>query len=360
MSVKKASPTPSTDYYVAVDLGSKGTKATLYFFVSEEEGSKPVDISGKTVNTILVSSMKDGQFTDAGIADAASAVKTVIDAMKDEAKKRGIDVESYYVVGSSGVAKGKNKSDLVQAVKASAGIEMTFVDAPHEGYFGLISSVPPIRRPISMYVDIGSGNTKLGCMIGPSDFKNFKGAEIIYGSVSGRNEAFKRNPDDLNAGMDSVMTDVTHTYEAQSRDIPCLRNRDRIYWTGGAAWATATYAHPESALSGWVVITKRDLDSFLVNLKNGTWNQKKRTVALPNDMPIEKQNAIRARAAEDWNGDHGVMNTFVREDLLSGVSIMEAVLSSSNPSATIRFVRNGGFLYGYALGQLNGDKEKRE
>jgi hypothetical protein len=34
---------------------------------------------------------------------------------------------------------------------------------------------------------------------------------------------------------------------------------------------------------------------------------------------------------------------------MSGVSIMEAVLNSSNPEATIHFVRSGNFIYGIAL-----------
>jgi hypothetical protein len=342
-------------YYGSVDLGSKGTKGELFYFVAEEEGRTPVGVFGKTVNTSLVSSMKDGQFTKAGIDEAVAAVQEVVEAMKAEADKRKVHVDAYFVVGSSGVAKATNKSDLAQAVKASTAIEVAWVDAAHEGYFGTVSSVPLSRRPTSIFIDIGSGNAKLGCLIGPTDFKNFKSAEIPYGSVSGRNEAIKRNPKDLDAGLDSLMTDISQTYEAQSRDIPCLRNRDRVYWTGGAAWATASFAHPESALNGYVTITKHDLDTFVAALKDGTWMQKKHVFVFPKDMPIERQTAIRAKAASDWNGDHGVLNVFVKEDLISGVSIMETFLNSSNPSATIRFVRNGNFLYGYALNELKGD-----
>jgi hypothetical protein len=345
----------SAHYYGSVDLGSKGTKGELFYFAAEEEGRTPVGVFGKTVNTSLVSSMKDGQFTKAGIDEAVSAVQQVVDAMKAEAEKRKAHVDAYFVVGSSGVAKATNKSDLAEAVKAGTSIDMAWVDAAHEGYFGLASSVPLSRRPTSIFIDIGSGNTKLGCLIGSTDFKNFKSAEIPYGSVSGRNEALKRNPKDLNAGLDALMGDITQTYEAQSRDIPCLRNRDRVYWTGGAAWAAATFAHPEGALNGYVTITKHDLDTFLAALKDGTWMQKKQVFVFPKDMPIERQAAIRAKAASDWNGDHGVLNVFVKEDLISGASIMETFLNSSNPSATIRFVRNGNFLYGYALNELKGD-----
>jgi hypothetical protein len=142
------------------------------------------------------------------------------------------------------------------------------------------------------------------------------------------------------------MQDVTAQYEAKSRDVPCLRNRDRIYWTGGAAWATATFTHPEREMNGWVTISRRDLERFLTALKNGTWNQRHLVFNFPPDMPAARQNEIRAKAEKEWED---VQNVFVREDLLSGVSIMEAVLNSSNPSASIHFVRSGNFIYGYAL-----------
>jgi hypothetical protein len=357
-AVKKAKPAApasvKVEYYGAVDVGSKGTKATLYSFEPEEDGDYPNPIFTKVVNTKLVSSMADGKFTKDGIADAADAVKQVVDAMKAEAAKQNIDVQVYYVVGSSGVAKGTNKQELVDAVKAATGLEMDFVDAIQEGYYGLGSAIPLSYRPVSMYVDIGSGNSKLGCTVGDSDPKSFKGAEIPYGSVSGRNEALKRNSD-IVPGVEALMIDINSAYEKQSRDIPCLRNRDRIYWTGGAAWATATFTHPEKALSGWVMITKQDLDSFLAQLKANTWNQKQPVFHFSKEVPTDpkkaaakraREAAIRKQALKD-RGD--VQNVFVREDLLSGISIMRAILNSSNPSGKIRFVRGGNYIYGYAL-----------
>jgi hypothetical protein len=348
----KAAELENTHYYGAIDLGSKGTKAALYSFVTEEDGRDPVVLFSKTINTKLVSSMKDGKFTPDGIADATAAAKNEIDAMKAEAATRHLSVDTYYIVGSSGVAKASNKADLAASVHDATGIDMDFIDATHEGYYGMISSVPMSRRASSFYIDIGSGNAKLGCVVGGTDLSSYKSAEIPYGSVSGRNEALKRNPTDVNAGVQSLMTDVSAEYEKQSRDIPCLRNRERIYWTGGAAWATATYTHPERALNGWVSITHKDLERFRASLQDGTWNQKRPVFVFPKDMPEARQAQIRAKAAKDHDD---VQNVFVREDLLAGVSIMEAVLNSSNPSAIIRFARDGNFIYGYALEKFKED-----
>jgi hypothetical protein len=349
---KGAAPALHTHYYGAVDLGSKGTKAALYSFVTEEDGRNPVVIYTKTINTSLVSSMKDGAFTKEGIDDATEAVKNVVDGMKGEAAKRHVPVDVYYVLGSSGTAKASNKQDLADSVKAATGIDMGFIDAKREGYYGLLSAVPRSRRATSMYIDIGSGNTKLGCLVGDADLSSYKSAEIVYGSVSGRNEALKRSPNNFDAGIDDVMSEVKASYGDQSRDIPCLRNRERIYWTGGAAWATSTYMHPERELNGWVTLTKHDLDTFLARLKDGSWNQRKPVFIFPKDMPEDRKAEIRTKAMKEWED---VQNVFVREDLISGVSIMEAVLDSSNPSATIHFVRSGNFIYGYALEKYRED-----
>jgi hypothetical protein len=69
-------------------------------------------------------------------------------------------------------------------------------------------------------------------------------------------------------------------------------------------------------------------------------------------MPEDRKAEIRTKAMKEWED---VQNVFVREDLISGVSIMEAVLDSSNPSATIHFVRSGNFIYGYALEKYRED-----
>ena len=351
----KASPTPH--YYGAVDLGSSGVKAQLYSFVIEGEERKPVSFFGETINTTLVSSMRDGKFTPEGVADAANAVKRVVDAMKGEAAKRKLHVDTYYVVGSSGTARASNKQDLVAAVKAATDIDMDFVDAKTEGYYGLVSAVPLPRRATYIYIDIGSGNTKLGCVVGDVDINNFKSLEIPFGSKSAPPEAKKRNPTDVVAGLSSLMKEIGDTYDTQSENTPCLKNRQRIYWTGGAAWATASFMHPEAALSGGVTITKQDLDKFILRLQDGTWNDPKKLVfAFPKDTPPERKAAIRGKADSEINeSKSGVINVFSRDQILAGALIMKTVLTESNPSAILKFVREGNFIYGVALDKFKAD-----
>lgn len=301
-----------TQYYAAIDLGSKGTKAALFSFhkstCPKQFVTSPADfcdVYGKTINTKLVSSMKDGQFTDAGIKDATGAVERLINEMQAAAQKSNLQKVDYFVVGSSGVAKAKNKDELAASVQKATGIRMDFIDGKREGYFGLLSAVPTKKLDVSLYVDIGSGNTKLGCIVGSGmDIANYRGAEIPYGSVSGRNKGTEKNPSDIKAGIQQVMhDDVAPAYEKESMDAPCLRNRERIYWTGGAAWATATFMHPTRSLDPAVIITRRDIEGFLARLNDGSWNQKPFQYSFSKDTSPTAQKESRDAAEKDKKGD---------------------------------------------------------
>ena len=231
----------------------------------------------------------------------------------------------------------------------------------------------------------------MGCLVGGVDKLSFRSASLPWGSVSGRTAGMKEyeaamkeyeaamkeyeaamkaaetqkkkiktarpvRPDVVKEIL-KVMTDqVRPDYKKQSMDTPCLANRQRVYWSGGAAWATATFTHPEWALDGWVIISKTDLNGFLARLKDGTWNQGEMRITFPIAKPQtpQMQTKIRDQAAKD-RAD--VQNVFSREDLVSGVSIMKTILEVSNPTALVQFVRNGNFIDGYALEQYRADRE---
>lgn len=124
-----ASSQAETKYFGAVDLGSRGTKGSLYKIDVDDPESNPETVFYKTINTKLVSTMKDGMFTAEGMAEAAAAVKQLVEEMDRDAKKLESTSDRYYVTGSSGVAMAKNKEKLVDKVKDVTGIKMDFIDA---------------------------------------------------------------------------------------------------------------------------------------------------------------------------------------------------------------------------------------
>jgi exopolyphosphatase/pppGpp-phosphohydrolase len=341
--------------YGAIDLGSKGTKAALYSFVRDKGELTAKPLMSDTVNTKLVSSMNGTRFTAEGINDAIDATQSLLEKMQTAARKNKLANVKYYIVGSSGVSKGENKDELAAAVKKATGIDMDYIDARREGYLALLSSIPRIDRSTAILVDIGSGNTKLGCIVGESNEKSFKSAEIPYGSVTGRKAALKLNSADIRAGIGQIMRDeVRPSYAKESMDIPCLRNRRSIYWTGGAAWATATMIHPERALYENARIARGDIDTFLARLFDGTWNQLDLKYKFPKGTSRDWQIKTRARAEAEKND---LMSTFIAEDIMSGVSIMKTILDVSNPSAEIFFARNGYYINSYVLEKYTEDQE---
>jgi exopolyphosphatase/pppGpp-phosphohydrolase len=345
-----ASTQAATRYFGAIDLGSKGTKATLYAFVPSSEGVDTKVEYQNVINTKLVSSMANGSFTPEGIADATRAVSTLLGEMHKAAEEKKLTDVTYYVVGSSGVARSANKAELVAAVKKATDADLEFVDAAQEGFFGLVAAVPLRRRPVSLIVDVGSGNTKIGCLVGTAEQKNFAAAELPFGSVSGRNAALQKSPGDLAEGVRKVMAeDVAPAYVKKSYDAPCLQNRSRIFWSGGAAWATATLLHPETVRDAYVELTGKELADFITRLKDGSWNKPDLVFHFSSDVgPAARKSISESAKAEQAK----VFDVFTGGDLLAGVSIMRTVLESSNPKASIFFARNSNYIYGYALAKF--------
>jgi TIR domain/Ppx/GppA phosphatase family len=331
-------------YCAGVDLGSKGVKGLLFSLTGEPGSKKGFD---KSINTTIIGSMKDGRLSEDAIKVATEAVQELINEMRARAQKENLPDVAYLVVGSSAVGKAKNRDSLVKSVKEATGIDMEFIDARREAYFGLLFAVPEKEQQDSVYLNIGSGNTKAGCLDGGSDLASFRTAEIEYGSVTGRIRGAEKNSANIMAGIQQVMReDVQRRYHDDSMNSPCLLHQGQIYWTGGAAWATATFMHPEMVSSPYVNITRHDLDAFLAELMDQTWDQRSLVFSFPGGTPLATQAEIRDKAELDRKH---VVKDFVREDLVSGVSILKVVLENARPSATITFVREDSFLYGYAM-----------
>lgn len=326
-------------YFGAIDLGSRGVKAYLFSFVREGEEIDARVVYKNDINTKLVSGAQDGRLISTGITEATQAVAKLLAELKAEAGKGNLSNVEYYIVGSSGVAKFPNHAELKEAVDRETGLSMNFVDASQEGYYGLLSAIPKVRRPVGVSVDIGSGNTKIACLINDKP----ETSEIPFGSVTLRNAVLGKAEKDADylVGLNSVLNQ-----QVRPTVSGCGAERPRVYWIGGAAWATATVMHPERALWGYVPVTRGDIDGFLKRLQDGTWNQGDlRFDFAPDVTSAQRDAATKAGTADRLR----VMNVFSREDLLAGVSLMKTILDSHRQPATVFFVRNGNYLYGYAL-----------
>jgi len=332
-------------YFAGIDLGSRGVKAYVYAFVNEAEGPDARTLFRDEINTKLVSSARDNRFTQAGIDEATTAVTTLYGEMKDFASKRGIE-PIYYIVGSSGVAGFANHDDLKAAVERTTELRLEFVDVRAEGLYGLVSAIPAARRQDALHVDIGGSNTKIGCLIRDT----YNPVEIPFGSLTLR-KAVPAGQDYAAALPVFAKQQVSPKYDEARMNTPCLESRSRIYLSGGAAWATATFVHPEAAAWGYVPLTRSDVDAFARRLADGTWNRPPQFHFGAQVKPADRA-AIQQRHAADRKK---VEDTFSKEDLMAGVALIRLVLDKGNPAAKVWFVRNGNYLFGYALKQHEGD-----
>ncbi|GEM_PF-2256142 len=344
-------PNQSVSVFGGVEIGSKGVKARLFSFSGTGENRTVKEHYSKSINTSLVSSMTSGKFSETGIQEVSNAVVQLADEVKAAAEKEKLGAIEIFTVASSAVAKGTNNKELLASVKRVSGYEPVLIDARTENLDGFISAVPEPRRDESLLIDTGSGNTTAGCLVDA----DYKIAEIPYGSVSLRNTSIDSS--DYEAALKGVLDAmVKPSYKKETLNKPCLANRGRIYWIGGAAWAAATFIHPERSTNAYVEITRKEINEFLGKLKDGSWNANQPRITFARDTPDSVRRTVTTAALKDWKG---VQNVFVREDVYAGVSLFRSLLDASNPNARIMFVRNGNFLYGYALSRYIENKSQQ-
>jgi hypothetical protein len=338
-------------FFGAIDVGGKGIKAFVFKLVQASDcsppgtsGSVPLPcvygepIFSSEAVTTLTSSAIGKKFSAQGIDDAATATAMLLDKMKEAATQKAVS-PNYFIAASSGVAEFENKDDLKAAVEAKTKMPLNFVDAAAEAEGGLLSFAPhdPEILDTAFSVDIGSTNTKVGCMIS----RTFGAAELPYGTVTLR-QAVPPATDYKAALRTFLKGTVEPEYVADQNKIPCIQSRPIAYFIGGASWAAATFTHPEMATCSFVPLTLRELDDFIHRIENGTWRRDPHDVR--QTCPTDGHNADPSRADR-----RRVMDRYSENDLLAGISILRLILAKSNPDAKAYFARKGNYIYGWAI-----------
>lgn len=322
----------SVDNYCSVEIGSKGVKARLYRIRENAEGYLlGTEEYKNNVNTTIVGSMQDGKFSDAAMDETAKAVKGEMDKMLEQSPKC-----KAFVVGSSGVAKASNKDVFAQKVTALTAQAMDFVTPEKEAEYAFLASVPPKYRKDALLIDIGSGNTKLAYRNGDE----IKTLEIPYGSVSLKKEMQEKQNADFSSDdyKKKITALIQPDFRSKAQSQPKLLNHTRLYWNGGAAWATATYTYPEFAEEDVVRIQQQDISNFIKKLEGSA------RFDFPTSIPKKTSESAKKAHEKDWEK---VQSTFSREDLLSALNLMQVMMKEGNPKSRINFLRNGQWLYAY-------------
>lgn len=318
------------DIICPIEVGSIGVKARAIDLSFDSQ----CNLSTKTlfsedVNTDIFKTIKDGQLMPEAIMATAKAVKGLAGKMQSQYPSC-----PTLVVGSSGVALAENTADLRKAILAEGLSDMGFVTPVQEARYAFRSSVPLKKRSATVLFDIGGSNTKIGYMNGDE----FQAMDMPYGSTSLAKAATDSGLPFRFGVAKTLLEKIIPKFHEDAKNHPSVLKRTSVYWIGGAAWATATFSHPDSADKPIVTISRSDIDDFLVALEKDTWKSRQ--------APSKMTEAAQAAWNKDWAS---VQKIFTRERLIAGVTLMKVMLSDGMYRDSVTFPRYGQWVWGYGL-----------
>jgi len=307
-----------TSRHGGIEIGAKGVKATVLEVTPGKEGFRTKQLFSKTANTTLAA-LKDGKFREDAIDETGEEVEKFFKLMQDELK---VPPKNIYVVSSSGLPKPPNRDAFVKVIKDRTGKDLRTIDANTEVMLTIMGIVPPDLRATSLLTDIGSGNTKGGYLE-----KGTPGAEprlvafsVPLGTVTFTAQVKKAG------GAKFVETAARLRETALEKPIadavtknPGLAKRERVYLSGGMAWAMVTLLKPETVEESFVPLTADDIENFH---KLVTQNP----AAFPK-VALDKIKDDKVRAQADKEAAR-VRDVFTPENLVAGSEILRALANS--------------------------------
>ncbi len=319
-----AAVAPSTGVHGGIEIGAKGVKITAVEVIPDEQlGYDLKVLLASSNNTTLVAGLgKTGRFDPEALKDTQQAVKKFFNQLRTEFK---IPVERIYIVGSSGLVSAidknkeqvrQNRDDLSAAIQEATGKTMDFVDVDREVELSILGSVPRKHLDEALLMDVGSGNTKGGFRDPAGTFVTFG---IPYGTVTYTDLVKKRAAD---SGKPFAETSVLLGEEAISEPLqaqlerkPGLRQRQRVYLSGGMVWAAATCTRPADRRT-FTELTPADFDTFAqLPLADPDATRAAVLAKVANDDP-----KLKAAVASEMTK---VQDTFTPDNLRAGAVILQ-------------------------------------
>lgn len=259
--------------YGVIEIGASGVKVTAFSLL---RGSAREPRGGRDRATQASYERYDssviGSFNENPVARESdqipATVQSVLTAISRLQREHNVPRNNIVTVGSSSVAAVAHSGRLQDAL-AARNVDLDYISAAQEAELVARWIVPPQRYAQAMVIDIGSGNTKGGFIVGTPPNTGFEAFELAYGSrslagyVNGRNG---NNPRRWNATLISeARTQIGQPARRAVDRNPGFATRPRAYLVGGAVWALASTMHPGLSVdpdAHWVPISARDIAAF--------------------------------------------------------------------------------------------------
>jgi tetratricopeptide (TPR) repeat protein len=246
--------------YGGVEIGSKGVKVQAYRIgLKGDEFYDLQEVFRESINTTIIAGVKEtGAFSKDGIEETAQAVKTLIEKLKE----KGVPGSNIFVVTSSAISSVKNRDELAKRVEELTGYKVEFLTVKDEVLYGIAGAVPPKYFYNSIFVDVGSGNTKIGYLEKVGGSINVRSFELPYGTVSLTERANKGK--DFKMELVGVLSkEVEPLLKREAQKNPAYLNRKNVFLVGGIVWALTTLQKPGQVEEAYVRLSSLDIRNFM-------------------------------------------------------------------------------------------------
>jgi len=337
---------PRVAIYGGVEVGSKGVKAQAYRIgFKGDEFYDLQEVFRESINTTIIAGVKEtGAFSKDGIEETAQAVKTLIEKLKE----KGVPGNNIFVVTSSAISSVKNRDELAKRVEELTGYKLEFLTVKDEVLYGIAGAVPPKYFYSSIFVDVGSGNTKIGYLEKVGDSINVRSFELPYGTVSLTERASKGK--DFRRELTGVLSkEVEPALKREAQKNPAYLNRKNVFLVGGIVWAITTLQKPEQVEEAYVRLSSLDIKNFMQAIR-----QNPDRVLNPDLSKLKPE--VRDKAKKQIEK---VKDVFSVDNLYAGSMLLESISRTFNfEKRNLLFPRYGNWLVGYVV--LRGYLEETE
>jgi tetratricopeptide (TPR) repeat protein len=332
--------------YGGVEIGSKGVKAQAYRIgLKGDEFYDLQEVFRESINTTIIAGVKEtGAFSKDGIEETAQAVKTLIEKLKE----KGVPGDNIFVVASSAISSVKNKDELAKRVEELTGYKLEFLTVKDEVLFGIAGAVPPKYFYNSIFVDVGSGNTKIGYLEKVGGSINVRSFEIPYGTVS-LTERASKGKDFRRELVEVLSKEVEPVLKREAQKNPAYLNRQNVFLVGGIVWAITTLQKPGQVEEAYVKLSSSDIRNFTLTIPKNPDR-----VLNPDLSNIKPE--LRDKAKKQIEK---VKDVFSVDNLYAGGMLLDSIGRTLNfEKRNLIFPRYGNWLVGYVV--LRGYLEETE
>lgn len=271
-----AAPNTPDEVFGGIEITPEGVKA-IALRVSQNDDDAGVRLVYSDIVRLPLWRSSGGNFAPQASTDAAQAVQTVLTRLRQQFR---VPLEKIYFIGSSRLG-ADHPADLVNVIRNTSGLTLTFLDAPTEVQLTIPGTIPRIgkagvtsidNRNTSVLLDIGNIGAQGGYELLKYSQTSAAGFDFVaislpQGPINYANEITRAvgENSDLTTFTRQVRSSSAITFrQALRREMeskPGMIHRKRVFLTGGIVWAMATLLYPEDR-QAFVPLTVENIAQF--------------------------------------------------------------------------------------------------